>query len=169
MNKVLLAVDGTKGSKSVLSVFRTSVRTPEEVVLVHVEQLQGKSRMIEMLGEAEMSTLKESLKGTEHKEALDRKAEKILAYYRNEIEDGGSTKIKTVVREGKAAEEILKVAEEEGVELIVMGCNGKKGFHRFLTGCTTRDVEKNSRVPVLVAKTCGCDKIPVWREAYAAR
>jgi nucleotide-binding universal stress UspA family protein len=168
MKKVLLAVDGSKGSKSVLSVYRTSVQTPEEVILVHVEQLQGKSRMIEMLGEAEMSTLKESLKGTEHKEALDRRAEKILAYYRNEIEDGGSIKIKTVVREGKASEEILKVAQEEGVELIVMGCNGKKGLHRFITGCTTRDVEKNSRVPVLVAKTCGCDKALAWREAYAA-
>ena len=51
-------------------------------ILVHVQQLEGKSLMIDMLGEAEMSTLRESLKGSEHKEALDRQSEKILNFYR---------------------------------------------------------------------------------------
>lgn len=57
MKKVLIAVDETEGSKSVLSVFHNMVRPPETVVLVHVQRLEGKSMMIDMLGEAEMSTL----------------------------------------------------------------------------------------------------------------
>jgi len=83
MKKVLIAVDGTKDSKSVLSAFRNLEQRPEDVVLLYVERLEGNSLMIDMLGEAEMSTLKDSLKGTEDKEALDRKAEKILNYYLN--------------------------------------------------------------------------------------
>ncbi len=110
MKKVLIAVDDTKGSKGVLSVFRNLVRPPEEVVLLHVESLEGKSLMLDMLGEAEMSTLKEMLRGTEHKEALDRKAEKIISFYRRELEDGGLGSVKTLVSEGIPSEEIVKVA-----------------------------------------------------------
>jgi len=34
--------------------------------------------MVDMLGDAELSTLKESLNGTEYKDSLDEKADKIL-------------------------------------------------------------------------------------------
>jgi nucleotide-binding universal stress UspA family protein len=60
--------------------------------------------------------------------------------------------VKTVVREGIPSEEILKVAEEENAELIIMGCNGTKGLQRLVTGCVSKDVERSSKVPVLVAK-----------------
>jgi nucleotide-binding universal stress UspA family protein len=152
MKKVLVAVDETKASKSVLSVFNNLVRPPEEVIILHVERLEGSTLMIDMLGEAELSTLREALKGTDYKEKLDRKAEKILNYYRKEIESAGLFSVKTVVREGIPSEEILKVAEEENAELIIMGCNGTKGLQRLMTGCVSKDVERSSKVPVLVAK-----------------
>ncbi len=153
MKKVLIAVDDTKGSKAVLSVFQNLVRPPEEVLLLHVERLEGKSLMIDMLGEAEMATLKESLKGTEYKERLDRNAQEILNYYKNELETGGLIRIRTIIREGIAANEIAKVAEEENVDLVIMGSNGKKGLVRLVTGCVSKDVEKSVAVPVIVGKT----------------
>jgi len=153
MKKVLIAVDETKGSKAVLSVFKNLVRPPQEVLLLHVERLEGKSIMIDMLGQAELSTLKESLKGTEHKEELDRNAQKILNYYKRELEDGGLITVRTLIREGIPADEISKVADEENVDLIIMGSNGKRGFMRLVTGCVSKEVENNASVPVLVAKT----------------
>ncbi len=160
MKKVLVAVDDTKGSKSVLSVFNNLVRPPQEVILLHVERLEGRSLMIDMLGDAELATLRESLKGTEYKEKLDRKAERILNYYKKELENGGLISVKTVIRDGIPSEEILKVAEEENVELIITGCNGKKGLNRLVSGCVSKAVERSSGVPVLVARdteeeTCG--------------
>jgi len=152
MNKVLIAVDETKGSKAVLSVFDNMVKPPDEVILLHVEQLEGKSLMTAMLGEAEMSTLRESLKGTEYKEALDRKAEKILTHYKKELEHGGLISIKTIIREGNPVDEILRVAEEEGVELIITGGNDKKMLDRLITGRVSRTVERSAKVPVLIAK-----------------
>lgn len=152
MKKVLIAVDETKGSKAVLSVFKNLVRPPQEVVLLHVERLEGKSIMIDMLGEAELETLKESLKGTEHKEQLDIRAQKILNYYKRELEDGGLITVRTLIREGIPADEISKVAEEENVDLIIMGSNGKRGLMRLVTGCVSKEVENNAAVPVLVAK-----------------
>jgi nucleotide-binding universal stress UspA family protein len=129
-----------------------------------VERLEVRSMMIDMLGEAELSTLRESLKGTEHKEKLDKKAEKILNYYKKEMENGGLVSVKTVVREGIPSDEILKVAQEENVHLIITGCNGKTGLNRLITGCVSKDVEKNARVPVLVAKQTG-DEASGWSKA----
>ena len=152
MNKVLIAVDDTKGSKFVLGVFQNLVRPPQEVLLLHVQRLQGRSLMIDMLSDAELSTLKESLKGTEYKEKLDRQTEKILNYYKKEFENAGLFSIRTIIREGIPADEILKVAEEEKVDLIVVGSNGKKGLNRLITGCVSNAVERNATVPVIVEK-----------------
>ena len=154
MKKVLIAVDDTRGSQSVLSVFHNLVRPPEEVVLLHVERLEGKSLMIDMLSESELSTLKESLKGTEYKEALDKKAEQILSHYKKELENGGLINVKSIIREGIPSDEILKVAEAEEVDLIIVGSNEKRGFDRLIAGCVSKDVERHSGVPVIIGK-CG--------------
>lgn len=158
MKKVLIAVDDKKDSKAILSVFNNMVRQPESIVLLHVERLEGKSLMIDMLGDAELNTLRESINGTEHKEKLDRKAEEILTYYKKELENGGLISIKTIIRDGIPSDEINKVAEEEGVDLIILGCNGKKGLRRLVTGSVIKDVERSAKVPVLVAKTASGEK-----------
>ena len=153
MKKILIAVDETSGSKAVLSVFHNLVRPPEEVLLLHVERLEGKSLMIDMLSDAELATLKESLKGSEYKEKLDRKAEQILSYFKKELESSGLINVRTIIREGIPADEIIKVAEEQNADLIIVGDNGKKGLLRLITGCVSKEVEKNATVPVLVGKT----------------
>jgi len=49
MKKVLIAVDDTKASKAVLTTFHNSVSQPDEIILLHVERLAGRSLMIDML------------------------------------------------------------------------------------------------------------------------
>jgi nucleotide-binding universal stress UspA family protein len=169
MKKILIAVDDTKGSKNVLSVFQNFVQKPAEVVLLHVERLQGRSLMIDMLGEAEMSTLKEMMNGTDHKAALDKRAEQILAFYSKELAQDGLGTLKTVKRDGVPSEEILKVAGEEGADMIILGQSGKRGFDRFITGKVAQYVEANAKVPVLVAKRpLMCEEPYTKRDAWAA-
>jgi universal stress protein A len=169
MNRILIAVDDIKTSKAVISTFLNLVRPPKEILLLHVERLQGRSLMIDMLGEAEMSTLKESLKGTEYKEALDKKAEKILAFYKKELEAIGPFSVTTAIRAGHPSEEILKVAEEGKVDMILLGYNGLKGWNRLLSGSVVKDVEKSAKVPVLLAsRPRTCEEPYSWRDAYAA-
>jgi nucleotide-binding universal stress UspA family protein len=136
-------------------VFKNLVRPPQEVLLLHVQRLEGKSLMIDMLGEAELSTLKESLEGTDHKEELNRKSEKILNYYKKELEDGGLISIRTMTRTGIESDEILKVAEDEKVDLIITGANQNRGMLRLIAGCVPSEVERRSKVPVLVGKEQG--------------
>ena len=47
---------------------------------------------------------------------------------------------------GDPAEEILKIVEKEGVDVVVMATHGRKG--RFQFGSVTEKVVKNSPVPV---------------------
>lgn len=170
MKKVLIPVDETKGTKEALALFRTAMTPAEEVILLHVPRLEGGSLMIDMLSEAELKTLKESMEGTAHKEALDRKARKILDFYRSKVEEKTSGKVRTMVREGIVSDVILQVAREEAVDMIIMGCTGKSGFDRLISGCATNEVELGAKVPVLVAKNDGCQKhVYGWREVYASQ
>lgn len=170
MKKILIPVDGTKGTKDVLAACGSIVRPAEEVILLHVQQLGGKTLMIDMLGEAEKATLREAIEGTEFKERLDEAAARILEHYRGKLEGIGAQNIRTMVRVGVPSEEILEVAAEEKVDLIVLGSNGTRGLDRLISGSVTKDVERGARVPVLVAKNDAFgDGALGWREAYAAR
>jgi nucleotide-binding universal stress UspA family protein len=53
---------------------------------------------------------------------------------------------------GKAYREILKVAAEEGVELIVMGVHGKAALNRRLFGSTTHHIIREAGCPVLTLR-----------------
>ena len=132
MKNVLMAIDETAGSKSVLSVYKTMVQEPENVILVHVQRPEGKSLMNDTLSE------------------LGWNSENITSFYKRELENGGSVKVKAMVREGIPSKEILKVAHEEKVDMIIMGRNS--GPRRFFAGCVTKEVERRATVPVLVAK-----------------
>ena len=53
---------------------------------------------------------------------------------------------------GDAAEEILRVAGELGVDLIVMGTHGRKGIDRILFGSVAENVVKSAKLPVLTVR-----------------
>lgn len=153
MKKVLIAVDDTKGSKEIIPAFSRlfpCVR-PETVILLFVQPYEGRSLMTEMLGEAELSTLKDVLEGTEYKDAMDKRAQAILDFYRKAMEENGVTGIKAVAKIGHPAEEILDTAKKEGVEMIIIGSRGKRTAHRFM-GSVSREVANNAEVPVMVVK-----------------
>jgi nucleotide-binding universal stress UspA family protein len=82
------------------------------------------------------------------------------------------TNVRTIIREGHPSEEIIKVAEDEEADMIIVGCSGKSRMRRLVTGCVSRDVEKHAKVPVLITKGNGCgDHAHLWsgREVYAIR
>lgn len=59
-------------------------------------------------------------------------------------------KIWTFVEEGKPFEMILKVADEWGADLIILGTHGRKGLSHFLIGSVAEKVIRNSQKPVLI-------------------
>ncbi|MDK2824829.1 Nucleotide-binding universal stress protein, UspA family [Methanolobus vulcani] len=60
--------------------------------------------------------------------------------------------VETVVLEGNPSHEIIEFANNNNIDLIVMGTLGKTGFDRFLLGSVAEKVTRNSMVPVLVVR-----------------
>lgn len=166
--KVLIAVDGTRATRAVLSTYSHLLRPPEEVVLLHVQRLEGESVMIDMLGEPELTTLRNSLAGTEHQRLLDDRAAKILDHFSSRLSTPGTT-VRSVVRAGRPADEILSVAAAEGVDLVILGASGKNRLDRLITGSVAREVESRAGVPVLRARrVVVCEEPYSWSDARAA-
>lgn len=153
MKKILIAVDDTKGFGTAFSFCSDicSGMRPENIVLLFVERFEGKSLIAEMLGDAEASTLREALHGSEYKESLDKKALAILDHYKKKLEEKGVKGIKTVIKSGHPADEILKTTKEENAEMIVIGSRGRRTSHLFM-GSISREVADRSEVPVLLVK-----------------
>lgn len=154
MKKVLIAVDDTKASLKTVEFMGKlfpCVR-PETVLLLYVEKMEGRSLMDEvLLSDSEVETLKESLKGTEHQAKLDEKAKKVVEHFTGALEEAGITGIRPLVRIGHPAEEILKAAEEEGAEMIIVGARGRRLVNLFM-GSVSREVANRATVPVLIAR-----------------
>ncbi|MEN6592989.1 MAG: universal stress protein [Methanobacterium sp.] len=56
----------------------------------------------------------------------------------------------TMIKEGKPVDVILKTADEEDVNLIIMGKSGKNGLEKLILGNTTERVVRGAKVPVHV-------------------
>jgi len=154
MKKVLIAVDDTKGSQAAASTFESlfSCARPEKVVLLYVERLGGSSSfMDDMITDGDMITLREVIQGTEYKKDVDKRAARIMHSYKKSFEEKGVTGIKAMIKTGHPAEEILKAAKEENVDMIIMGSRGKR-THTLLLGSVSREIVNNAEIPVLIAR-----------------
>ena len=72
------------------------------------------------------------------------------AVQKMEAKFDSSLNVTPMVRTGFPAETINQVAEEEGVELIVISSSGKSGLHRFIIGSVAEKVLKTSDIDVLL-------------------
>lgn len=61
-----------------------------------------------------------------------------------------------------APEAILEYAEEQEVDLIVMGTHGRRGTERMLMGSVAEEVVRRAACPVLAVRTADEKKLP-WR------
>ena len=59
---------------------------------------------------------------------------------------------KAIVREGSASKTIIETAEEEKVDLIVIGRRGMSAIEKLFIGSVANQVLRNSPVPILITK-----------------
>jgi nucleotide-binding universal stress UspA family protein len=57
--------------------------------------------------------------------------------------------VEGIIAEGHPADEIIKYAEKNSIDLIVMGTLGKSGLEKFLLGSVADKVIRSSRIPVI--------------------
>ena len=82
-----------------------------------------------------------------YQQALENSARAQLQKFVQPIAPGCDTE--TIVTTGKAYKEILRVATERSVDLIVLGVHGRHAFDRLVFGSTTEHVVRRATCPVL--------------------
>jgi nucleotide-binding universal stress UspA family protein len=60
--------------------------------------------------------------------------------------------VETAVREGRAHEEIIRFAEEQAIDLIVLCSRGSSGISRWLIGSVADRVVRGSTTPILLIR-----------------
>lgn len=86
---------------------------------------------------------------TEHQVKVTREAEEYLA----EIEAGlkrAGVNVNAVVCYGRDAEEIVRYAKDENMELIAMSTHGRSGLGQFLLGSVASKVIHTATPPILL-------------------
>jgi nucleotide-binding universal stress UspA family protein len=90
--------------------------------------------------------------GRKEREGLEREAQRLLQVQAEEVRGAGGKVARAHLRVGTPDEEIVKLAEELGVGLIVMGSRGQGGVRRVLLGSVSDSVVRHAHCPVLVVR-----------------
>ncbi|WP_292392559.1 universal stress protein [Methanoculleus sp. UBA303] len=83
---------------------------------------------------------------------LQKEGEEILESARKKADAAGIS-LTTHLRQGHAGSQIVSLAEELGIDLIVLGSYGKSGVDRLLLGSVTDYVVQNSPITTTVVRS----------------
>lgn len=73
-----------------------------------------------------------------------------LAAARTAATEAGARNVETVVVEGNPAAEIVRIAAERKIDLIVMGSHGRGGISRAILGSVADKVMRTAHCPVMI-------------------
>ena len=79
--------------------------------------------------------------------------ERAMAAWRAEAARRSGARVRSTVRVGEAANEILHFAREDGMDLIVLGSHGDTGLRHLVLGSVAERVVREAPCPVLVIRT----------------
>lgn len=146
MKKILVAVDGSPISKKALARSAEIAKYNEpEVLLLYVHKL------VEVyFQDPEMEELKKEFEKSPLREELEKRATKILNEAKSYLENSSIKKVKAVFKWGHPVEEILKLAEKEKADLIVLGSRGER--RGILLGSVSKEVAERAKVSVLIGR-----------------
>lgn len=144
IRSILLPTDFSECANYALSYAASFARSANaSIICVHVIEpvvpTVGYTGMAEPLPIADIS---DQLEGS-----AERELPKIA-----EAEECAGLNVEEVIAHGDAASEIVRVARERGVDLIVIASHGRTGLGRMLFGSTAESVVRHAPCPVLVVK-----------------
>jgi nucleotide-binding universal stress UspA family protein len=144
IRSILLPTDFSECANYALSYAASFARQANaSIICVHVIEpvvpTVGYTGMAEPLPMADLSDQLE--------DSAERELPKIA-----ECDECAGLKVEEVVAHGDAASEIVRVARERGVDLIVISSHGRTGLGRMLFGSTAESVVRHAPCPVLVVK-----------------
>jgi nucleotide-binding universal stress UspA family protein len=147
-DKIMIATDGSKQvEKAVESAVELARLTGARLYAVYVIASTGYT--------PRNFGWEESLR-----EVLEAEAKRAVTF----VEEAGKAsgiEVESVILDGHPADRIIEFAEQEGIDLIVMGTLGRTGLDRFLLGSVAEKIVRHSKTPVMVVKGEVANEEPV--------
>jgi nucleotide-binding universal stress UspA family protein len=84
-------------------------------------------------------------------EAMEKKGHQALNHVKSLGEMKG-VNVESVLLDGNPSEELIRYAEEEKMDVVIMGTLGKTGLDRLLMGSVAGNLVRHSKVPVMVVR-----------------
>jgi nucleotide-binding universal stress UspA family protein len=72
--------------------------------------------------------------------------------YIKELGETEGVSVEPILLEGNPSDELIRYAEEEKMDIVIMGTLGKTGLNRFLLGSLAENLVRHSKVPVMVVR-----------------
>jgi len=142
--RILLATDGSEEAElAALRAVDIAEKTDSELHMVHVG-------VVPMFLKSYPGTL--GYYGKLH-EQIEEKSREWLRELSWRVKIAGGTVAGTHLRMGAVDLEIVALAKELGVGLIVMGCRGHRGIRRAIEGSISDTVIRHAPCPVLVVRS----------------
>jgi len=143
LSKILVAVDGSEISKRAFEYASfIAEKCNTSLVIVNIpdifERVGSSSKKLEEIA-------RKIEKGEIDNEAMLRKFE-------SQAKDYGIKDVRTIKQRGNVAEEILKIADKEKVDMIILGSRGRSAAKEFLLGGVSHKVVHHARCPVTVVR-----------------
>jgi len=60
--------------------------------------------------------------------------------------------VKSVLLEGNPSDELIRYADEEKMDIVIMGTLGNTGLYRMLLGSVAENLVRHSKVPIMVVR-----------------
>jgi len=153
INKILYATDLGGGTRPVfLHALAMAKQYNAEIIMVHVVEPISETAMSAMLSYLSQKDFTDNVQKNLMEETLVNMKNRLKGFYKAEGADDDYSKLvkKVHVVEGQPSEEILRIAEESKVDIIIMGKSTRKVRGIRVMGSTARRVSRMSKVPVLV-------------------
>jgi nucleotide-binding universal stress UspA family protein len=138
VRQIVVAADGSPASIAGLEqVADLAARIGAKVVAVYVRHVPATAMIAPTIGDPSVV------------EALDEQEAEVRQEVIRVLGGAGVF----VVRDGSPGEEILKVADESGADLVVVGSNRHSSLHNLLLGSTAAYLAAHSPAPVLIMRS----------------
>jgi nucleotide-binding universal stress UspA family protein len=142
LSKILVGVDGSQPSKKALEyASNLASKYGSELYVVNTTEEFGDSVHVQRLE-----------KHDNYVNEVSRHSKALLNQCELRAKELGVTKIYTMQEEGNAAEKILEIANNKGVDTIVVGSRGLSTAKEFLLGSVSHKLSHHAKCSVVIVR-----------------
>jgi nucleotide-binding universal stress UspA family protein len=88
-------------------------------------------------------------------EALKNEGQQAINYIKK-LGEAKGIKVESILLEGYPSDELIRYAEENKMDIVIMGTLGKTGVDRILLGSVAGNLVRHSKIPVMVVREKAC-------------